>query len=117
MVRVADTWRRLVLAHLAALGIVPADGGSGGPTPGIWWRQEVPSACPSPVGGSGYSPLIVPPESIRDNQRSRIMRHLGRLSKAERAERLRNLVGRDDIESTNDLSWAEAAEVIKVLEA
>ena len=43
MVRVADTWRRLVLAHLAGLGIVPADGGSGSATPGTWWRQEWPA--------------------------------------------------------------------------
>ena len=70
-----------------------------------------------PANVSGFDEIERQPESIGDNQRSRIMRHLGRLSKAERAERLRNLVGRDDIESTNDLSWAEAAEVIKVLEA
>ena len=62
VVRVADTWRRLVLAHLAGLGIVPADGGSGGATPGTWWRQAPPLApyaehehngpgpCPACVG-------------------------------------------------------------------
>jgi len=55
--------------------------------------------------------------SIGDKQRSRIMRHLGNLSSHDRALRLQNIIGRDDIDSTNDLSWAEAAEVIKILEA
>ena len=45
------------------------------------------------------------------------MRHLGNLSSHDRALRLQNIIGRDDIDSTNDLSWAEAAEVIKILEA
>jgi hypothetical protein len=55
--------------------------------------------------------------SIGDKQRSRIMRHLGNLSSHDRALRLQNIIGREDIDSTNDLSWAEAAEVIKILEA
>ena len=78
--------------------------------------QDLIQRTRGPVDLSAWDEVERQPESIGDNQRSRIMRHLGKMSKAERAGRLQNIVGRDDIESTNDLSWAEAAEVIKILE-
>jgi hypothetical protein len=66
-----------------------------------------------PAGDLPYEPEHTGP--LDSKQRSKIMRHLGKLSHTDRAARLTNITGRD-IDSTNELSWAEAAEVIKILE-
>jgi hypothetical protein len=79
-----------------------------GPADDDPWQDQPPGQLPVDPEHRGGS--------IDGKQRSRIMRHLGKLTHEQRAGRLRNIVGRDDIDGTNDLSWAEAAEVIKILE-
>ena len=54
--------------------------------------------------------------SLDGRQRKLIMARLGRMERGGRIAKIRTLTGDESIESTNDLSEAQAADVIRQLE-